>query len=40
MKLLYILFRDDQRMNQYKRIIIKSDAVFKKYKIFEKNYYE
>ena len=40
MKLLYILFRDDQRMNQYKRIIIKNDAVFKKYKIFEKNYYE
>ena len=40
MKLLYILFKDDNRLKQYIRILLKNDAVFKKYKIFEKNYYE
>ena len=40
MKLLYILFKDDKRLKQYTRILLKNDVVFKKYKIFEKNYYE
>ena len=39
MKLLSILFKDT-RMNQYKRVILKNDNVFKKFNIFEKNYYD
>ena len=40
MKLLYLLFKEDQRLRQYERILLKNDTVFKKYKIFENNYYE
>ena len=39
MKLLLILFKDDQIQNQYKKIIIKNETVLKRFKIFEKNYY-
>ena len=39
-KLLSILFKESPNINQFKRIIIKNDAVFKRFLIFEKNYYD
>lgn len=40
MRILCILFRDDPHIEQYKRVILKNETVYKKFKIFEKNYYE
>ena len=39
MKVLLILFKDDPRKELYKRTITKNETVFKRFKIFEKNYY-
>ena len=39
MKILLILFRDNPRYELFRTMIIKDNTVFKKFKIFEKNYY-
>ena len=39
-KLLSILFKDSPIISRFKRTIIKKDSVYKKFLIFEKNYYD
>ena len=38
LKVLYILFREEQHLNNYKRTIMKSDIVWKRFNIYEKYY--
>lgn len=40
LRILCILFREDYRMEPYLRVILKNDVAYKKYKIFERNFYD
>jgi len=40
LRILCILFREDYRMKPYLRVILKNDIAYKKFKIFERNFYD
>ena len=40
LRILCILFREDYRMEPYLRVILKNDVAYKKFKIFERNFYD
>lgn len=40
LRILCILFREDPRMEPYLRVVLKNDVAYKRYKIFERNFYD